>query len=327
MVLEPLTSKSEIRVAYSQLKNRIKERGLRFHKNIGWPSGNDNFTIYWQPRHKFWVMLNPVPTHYWCGYGIEDPTDSTSLELTVQINPPRDPSNRRTGGAFLQDRTGRYYLCHNGSLTKGHSSLGKAGFIAQYEGDITSVEWHDGSTSTFAVISRLDEPHLLTNLSRFIKRVAEFKADEFSRSEPSPGAAQKLLFTPEFAGKRKAYRVTNKVESVNTHGYVVRALQTELGGRCQRTALIDLYLFDCDRMTHLFEVKTDLARNSVYEGVGQLMLHGSLETKPVKRVLVVPGQPTADTQSRLQTLGIAVLQYSWKGQTPVFRNLQEIVSG
>jgi hypothetical protein len=139
---------------------------------------------------------------------------------------------------------------------------------------------------------------------------------------------RKLLFTPEFAGKRKAYRVTKKIEPVNMHGYVVKALQSELKNRWHvfRTALIDLYVFDGDRMTHLFEVKTDNGRSSVYEGVGQLMLHGSLETKPIKRVLAMPVRPKADMEERLRKLGIAVLQYSWRGQTPVFRNLEEIVA-
>jgi hypothetical protein len=329
MMLEPLTLKKEISEAHSQLKERLQERGVRFYRNIGWPSGNDDFTIYWQPQHKFWVMLQSEPTHYWCGYGLQDPTSNRSLEFTVQINPSKIPSNRRTGGAFLRDRTGRYYLCHNGALTKGHSSLGRARFIAQFEDDLTSVEWHDGSTSTFAVLGRLDEPQLLRKLSRFIHQVAEFKSGGSSRSEPTEPALHKLLFTPEFAGKRKAYRVPNKIEPVNTHGYVVTALQNELKGRWEalRTALIDLYLFDGDRMTHLFEVKTDYGRGSVYEGVGQLMLHGALEVKPVKRVLVVPGRPVGDTGLRLQELGVSVLQYSWHGQIPIFRNLQQIVGG
>jgi hypothetical protein len=265
MVLEPLTRKKEVAEAYSELKKRVQEQGIRFYRNIGWPSGNDSFSVYWQPRHGFWVMLHPLATHYWCGYGVDDPTHNRSLEFVVQINPARSPANRRTGGAFLRDSTGRFYLCHNGALTKGHSSLGRAGFIAQYAGDLTTIERTDGSTATFAVIGRVDEPQLLGKLSRFIRHVAQFKASESSPSNPTEGAVHKLLFTPEFAGKKRAYRMTKEIEPMNLHGYVVAALQKELKSRSEplRTALIDLYLFDGDHMTHLFEVKTDNSRTSV----------------------------------------------------------------
>lgn len=291
MVLELPTRRKEIAEAYSQFKKQVQEKGIRFYRNIGWPSGNDSFTVYWHPRYKFWVMLHPVLSHYWCGYGTDDPESNRSLEFVVQINPAKTPSNQRTGGAFLRDEVGRYYLCHNGALTKGHSSLGRAGFIAPYTGDLATIERKDGSTATFAVIGRVDDHQLLRKLSRFIRQVAKFKAGESSPSNPAQGIADNLLFTPEFAGKRRAYWVTKAIEAMNMHGYVVAALQKELKSRSEplRTALIDMYLFDGDHMTRLFEVKTDTSRTSVYQGVGQLMLHASLETKGVKRVLVIPG--------------------------------------
>lgn len=133
MLLKPPANAKQISDAYGQLRRCIAEHGLRFHRNIGWPSGNNNFTVYRQSRHRFWAMLLPRPSLYWCGYGLQDPRDNRSLKFTVQINPPRSPASRR--GAFLQDEHGNTYLCHNGLLTKGHASLGKDEFIAEYNGD------------------------------------------------------------------------------------------------------------------------------------------------------------------------------------------------
>ena len=74
-------------------------------------------------------------------------------------------------------------------------------------------------------------------------------------------------------------------------------------------------------MTHLFEVKTNFGRSGIYESIGQLMLHGALERNSPRRVLVPPGRPSGDTEVRLRRLGLEVLQYSWRGQTPRFLNL------
>lgn len=200
-------------------------------------------------------------------------------------------------------------------------------FIAQYRGDLAHIARDDGSTSTFAVIGRLDDTALLRKLSDFVAQIAAFKSTEPSWSETAQRAFRRLLSGPEFAGKRKSYVVRQRVTSENTHGYVVTALQDQLKERWQafRTALIDLYVFDGGRMTHLFEVKTDVDRGSLYQAVGQLMLHGAFEGKRVKRILTVPNGAPADTEDRLRTLGISVLQYSWRGRTPVFHNLQQVM--
>lgn len=271
-------------------------------------------------------MLSPQPSHYWCGYGLQDPTENKKLEFTVQINPPRLPSSRRTGGSFFKDEGGRVCLCHNGILTKGHASLGKDRFIAEYDGDLGEAEWPDGRTSTFVLVARIDENELLKKIAQFVNDVQRFKRFR-SVSETAPRDLQKALSTPELAGSKQPYRVKHKVAPVNLHGFVFRALKTALGsyGDVSRTALIDLFLTKRGRATHLFEIKTDTTRSSVYAGVGQLMFHGAIGGR-VNRVLVLPGEPSRDTKERLQRLGITVLQYAWRGQEPTFLNLRDLVS-
>jgi hypothetical protein len=327
MDLAPLTTSKQIRLAYSVLKRRLQSNGVRMKRNIGWPSGNADLPISWQPQYRFWSMLYPKPNFYWCGYGLQDPTAGGSLKFTVQINPPTTPINHRPAGVFLQDGKGRLYLGHNGGLTIGHASLGKTAFIAQYDGTLASVQWASGATDTFAVIGRLDEAGLLTNVARFIGAVAKFKRDQTGSSQLSETASDKMIFAPEFAGKKKSYKVRHAVESTNTHGYVVNELRRILKRDWTpfRTGLIDLYLFHADRITHIFEVKTDTGRGSVYQAIGQLMLHGALEGKSLKRIIVLPEPARKDTADRLASLGIAVLRYSWRGRTPIFKNLSDVL--
>jgi hypothetical protein len=161
MDLVPLSAVKQIKQAYSVLRKRLQSDGVRMERNIGWPSGNEDLTIYWQPQQHFWAMLYPKPTLYWCGYGLQDPAEGGSLEFTVQINPPTTTSNHRTAGIFLQDEQGRYYLGHNGRLIKGHATLGKTVFISQYDSTIAAVQWASGLRDTFATVGRLDEPHFL----------------------------------------------------------------------------------------------------------------------------------------------------------------------
>ena len=104
MRLELLTSERDTRKAYRELSGRLKGRAVRYFRNIGWPSGNDYFNVYWHARYQFWAMLHPTPTHYWCGYGLEDPKENRSLEFTVQINPSKNPFSRRTGGHCYKTR-------------------------------------------------------------------------------------------------------------------------------------------------------------------------------------------------------------------------------
>jgi hypothetical protein len=78
MNLVPLTAAKQIKQAYSVLRKGLQADAVRMERNIGWPSGNEDLTIYWQPQHHFW-SLYPKPTLYWCGYGLQDPTEGGSL--------------------------------------------------------------------------------------------------------------------------------------------------------------------------------------------------------------------------------------------------------
>jgi hypothetical protein len=112
---------------------------------------------------------------------------------------------------------------------------------------------------------------------------------------------------------------------------VVNTLHAELsslGFNARRNKLIDLYLADGQGIiTHVLEIKTDQCTTSIYQAVGQVMLHGVGSKSEAHRILVLPGKVSADTASRLKRLGISVLSYEWKGERPIFDGLAGLLKG
>jgi hypothetical protein len=74
----------------------------------------------------------------------------------------------------------------------------------------------------------------------------------------------------------------------------------------------------------LFEAKTAVGTQSIYTGVGQLMLHGAVTPEP-SRVLVIAQSPKGDTAKRLARLGIEVLTYDLDGTTARFPGLPALL--
>lgn len=60
------------------------------------------------------------------------------------------------------------------------------------------------------------------------------------------------------------------------------------GEKILNSPLTDLYVNSGKAMSEIYEVKTSLARQSIYTGIGQLLVHSAGEAGDVRRVLVLP---------------------------------------
>jgi len=78
-------------------------------------------------------------------------------------------------------------------------------------------------------------------------------------------------------------------------------------------------------MSVLFEIKTDLTTSSIYGSIGQLMYHSVMQEPHPMRVLVIPGKPNTQTKTILNKLGIETIEYTWQNDSPVFKNLKQII--
>ena len=75
-----------------------------------------------------------------------------------------------------------------------------------------------------------------------------------------------------------------------------------------------------NRVSVLFEVKTDVTTTSIYTAVGQLLLNGGAGPRASKLVLVLPDKPKPKTAEALMSIGVAVLDFEWRGNKPVIRD-------
>jgi len=330
MTLLPLTERHEISTAYREMTERLKVSTQAFDRKIGYHSGYNQEKVYWHDDLGFWWLLNRTVAgnRWWCCYGIENPEHQDMLSITVETNSPFEGVNRRIGGLFVKDEAGRVYIAHSGKVGGGRPGIGKEAFWESYGGEqVETVEWPDGRESRTIVISPVDSERLPAHIARFVHEVARFKNAAASGKPAIRRERLRRIFTPEFEGQRRGYTPAGEIEARCDHGTVVRQLYEVLtdDGHEAVNDRRDLYILAGDEVTHLFEVKTDLSTTSLYQGVGQLMLHGAAKEPTPKRILVVPVQPDKDTRQALDRLGIGVLVFDWSDGQPVFPHLEDVL--
>lgn len=330
MTLMPVTERHEIKMAYRKVTERLKAGTQAFDRKIGYHSGYVDHKVHWHSGLGFWWLLNETvaSNRWWCCYGIENPERRDMLSITVETNSPFEGVNRRIGGLFVKDQAGRVYIAHSGKVGGGRPGIGKEAFWESYGGEqVETVRWPDGRKSRTIVISPVDSERLPAHIARFVHEVARFKAAATSGKPVVRRERLRRIFTPEFEGQRRGYTPAGEIEARCDHGTVVRRLYEALtdAGHKAVNDRRDLYILAGKEVTHLFEVKTDLTTTSLYQGVGQLMLHGAALNPVPRRILVVPGQPNSATRQALGRLGIAVLAFNWDDGQVVFPCLDDVL--
>jgi hypothetical protein len=330
MSLIPLTKRGDIRAAYERFARAMRRDSEKLRKWVGWHGGSTESNVFWRPAEQVWSVFEPdfAGNRYWCCFGIGDPTAPKMLSITCEINSPYVGLNLRTAGMFLRDDSGNVFIGHSGKIGGGKQGVGKRAFLSSgHGGPVVPVTMARG-TRDMRVIGRVDSPRLPAQVARFARDVDSFKAD-VSASVPAVNTPAASAFTPEFSGTRKPYHVSGDVEAKCDHGLVVAALAAELRARevapCN-TPLCDVFIQGAGgRMTHLFEVKTQLTTQDLYCAVGQLMVHGAAHDPPPRRVVVIPDEPARRTAMALRRLGLHVVSYEWDGSTPAFFGLSEVL--
>jgi hypothetical protein len=115
------------------------------------------------------------------------------------------------------------------------------------------------------------------------------------------------------------------------HGTIVRQLRDalgRLGWKAGNDRTRDLVARPSPKAAPVtFEVKTDTSSQSIFTGVGQLVVHARPSATGNAGVLVVPDDLPARTEKLLAAEGIAVLRYHWVDDERVaFDGLRRIAS-
>lgn len=331
MLLVAVEDKKERAAGQKELEAQIK-RALtsRGRHNIGYPGGNSNLELFANGGGEMWAAFdNLTDAHIprrWNAFGVYD-EDRSSQQITVEINIPSEEDSGRIAGFLARDAdTGHVYLMHDGGIGGGKAGVGREAFLAQSKSSLEEVARADGRTRAGIIVGRVDTPDLPSRIWSFVQQVSEFKAAVRRGDLDSPRAQAELGewddFRDEGSGRREGRR-RSKIDYITYHGDVVRALRDERDATCGtdervlNSRLVDLYVRRGPTLTEVYEVKTEVGRQSLYTAIGQLMTHGPADGGDIKRVLAIPpGDLPADIQRSLAALGIVVRRFDVTDSDP-----------
>lgn len=280
------------------VRSSLASRGVR---NIGFPSGNRDETLYAAGEGKLWCAFGDgedakVPRR-WNAFGVFEDRRRTQM-ITVEVNIPTTTNSATVAGFFAEDpATGAVYLMHDGGVGGGKRGVGQGAFLAWATRELVPVERSKGRSRDAILIGRVDAGDLADRIWNYVQEVRAFK-DAVKHGDLGTPAFRKRLaewekYKRESSGRRRGRRRA-EIDYISYHGDVVHALWIERESRkidgelVTKSPLIDLLVKSGKAMTEIYEVKTSVERQSLYAAVGQLMTHSVDAAADVKRILVVP---------------------------------------
>lgn len=257
-----------------------------------------------------WKTSNETPDYAFFLYR------NSSASPLLEINYYRQNPTKHIGGRYLKDDDGNYYIGHSRRVNVNNTGcrIPVEFLVRVLGGTVKEIHWANSSSETIFVLGQLGGPCLWDSILPYLDAVSDYKSDPLSgQDRVPPQSPVQPDFTPEVTERAGFYFPRTIIDAECIHGVVINKLWTiikELGYQVTRDQQRDLYIFnDSGDMTVLFEAKTSSSTTDIYTGIGQLMFHGARQHNQPKRVLVLPGTPNKETRSRLDRLGIEVLEY------------------
>lgn len=298
-MLIAVSNKAEIARCQQILEDSLK-KALPHHEclSIGYPSGNLDNEVYYGDR--LWFSTRREETtkirRYWNAFGTGKKEKGYQI-ITVEINPPIEGLSKRVSGLYAKDsQSNTYFLLHRGRVGGGGKGIGKSAFEEWYRGTWIDVACEDGDNDSAILVGMLGTSELIYQIREFVIEVSKFKREVvLGKLSRQPVRQDKILtFDPEFSGTKSGKR-RSSFEYDTYHGRVVSALEQKYkrehvteNYKTFNTQMIDLGIQTNGRTKHIFEVKSSSDRQSIYSGIGQLMLHSS-GSSDIRKTLVLPG--------------------------------------
>lgn len=291
---------------------------------LGHPGASEKARVAWSERLGIWFFSRKVAgSRYWNAFGIGRPVVGAAIAITCEINFPLCGIDRRTGGAFAQDRAGQVFVVHRGKLGGGRKGIGKSLFEDRYRG-VWEIMDDGGEETPVAVIGRLNSPRLARQIAQFIRKIARIKEKASVRSTQTELTFDELNVREELIGARHC-EPERETGAECDRGLIVRDLAEALKKSGLRTGNDDhrelLVMGREGRVLAIFQILTEMTPSGLNAGAMQLLLNGSsLPEKPLL-LLALPGVPDNTLQEKLKRLGIDLLTYAWHGSSAVFPDL------
>lgn len=177
-----LSDETGIRQSQKRFEEYLKQSAKEFERIVGHHGGSKLTTVFWRSDLRIWGAFElradePIP-RYWNVFGVQDPRDSRSLDIAVEINPPLSGTTRMTGGAFAMDtRTKEVIVVHRGKIGGGKWGIGKQLFQDNYRGKwILVSDPNDPYRDDKVVeIASLGSPDFAQRMSEFVHEVDRIK--------------------------------------------------------------------------------------------------------------------------------------------------------
>jgi hypothetical protein len=291
---------------------------------LGHPGASEKAKVAWVETHGIWFFSRKIAgSRYWNAYGIGRPGGGASITITCEINFPLCGIDRRTGGAFAQDRAGHIFVVHRGKLGGGRKGIGKSLFENTYRG-VWEVMEDGGEETPVALIGVLHSPRFARQIAQFVRKIARIKESASARSPQAELTLEEFAIHEELIGA--SYRDEEReIGAECDHSLIVRDLADTLrerGFRSGNDGHRDLMVMNrMGRIRAVFQIRTETTLPDIHAGATQLLLNGlSLPDDPLL-VLALPREPESGLREKLKRLNIAILTYEWQGERALFAGL------
>jgi len=174
---ELVTEARAIRDAMRWAKEDVaRSATAKIRTKIGHHGGSATKTVHWSAPLGIWSLWQVYEDRYWNCYGIQYPERGRSLQITVEINPPREGIARNLGGAVAQDAaTGRRYFVHRGRIGGGQKGIGAQLFWNHFRGGVPLREPDREAQRRVVVVGEIETATFSRDLAAFVHEVARIK--------------------------------------------------------------------------------------------------------------------------------------------------------
>ena len=301
-------------------------KGAQYEERVvGSRYGADPHRIIMRDDLGIWTTKGgEIKGRRWQHFGILPLPPRGNIGITVEINPTLGGSPTSSSGYLAKDSDGSLWICHTGRVGGGREGISKSAFMAWTDRDSVRMTRKGGAAIDVYPIAQVGSKSMLQQIAEFTHDVAQFKA----------GAKPRVTrVTPPFAGSDDESEGRTKVKSrggyiqVRRHAMIRNALRDlieQAGYKTARDVQRDIIVGKAARPDVEFELKPSRDSQSVYTGVGQLLMHNAVA--PAKRrVLVVPSGLPADRLKAIRSLGIDVLAFTVRGRRLTVPDLPKFV--
>lgn len=311
----------------NDLEKRIgEEHHYQKQVHINHPNGGEpDAEVYFLEKLSLWLYLKYIRNRnlwlFWCGtYDTDEFANISRLNISVELNLEIEQHSKQSSTRALLDAGYRSYIGHKGMLKGGGSgSVSMDRFKKLIKGiSKQPIAWNDTETEDVFVISEINDPEFFQNVRRYVKECERIR--ELARQNKIEESLSKPYFSPGIYGTSKKSSTKETTMSLK-HEYVLEQMGKALEQRnifafnsFHKTMQPDMYTHDKrGKIDRLFEIKTDASTQSIYTGIGQLLVYAAEIGTDPQKFLVAPAMPAHHGfRAALRKSDIRLIRYDFK---------------